>query len=111
TPPTLTYPLLTALATVLLPFVGFLLSALAGKRAKSGAISIATIALAVATAGYTFAQVWGTAPVHAQWLWFTIGERAFHVGILLDNLSVLMLLLVAVVALPVHIYSDRKSVV
>lgn len=105
TPPTLTYPLLTALATVLLPFVGFLLSALAGKRAKSGAISIATIALAVATAGYTFAQVWGTAPVHAQWLWFTIGERAFHVGILLDNLSVLMLLLVAVVALPVHIYS------
>ena len=105
TPPTLTYPLLTALATVLLPFVGFLLSALAGKRAKSGVISITAIAMAVVTAAYTFAHVWGQAPIHAQWHWFTIGKQAFHVGILLDNLSALMLLLVAVVALPVHLYS------
>ncbi|MEC3878995.1 NADH-quinone oxidoreductase subunit L [Parapedobacter sp. 10938] len=104
-PSTLTYPILTAVATVLLPFVGFLLSALAGKRAKSGVISITTIALAVIAAGYTFAQVWDSDPIHAQWHWFTIGEQVFHVGILLDNMSVLMLLLVTVVALPVHIYS------
>lgn len=105
TPPTLTYPILTALATVLLPFAGFLLSAMVGRRAKNGVISIAAIALAVATAGYTFAQVWGGEPIHTQWQWFTVGEQVFHVGILLDNMSVLMLLLVAVVALPVHLYS------
>ncbi len=103
--PTPTYPILAALATVLLPFVGFLLSAVAGKKAKSGVLSITAIALSVITAGYTFAQVWGNAPIHAQWHWFTVGERAFHVGVLLDNISVLMLLLVTVVALPVHAYS------
>ncbi|HWK59507.1 MAG TPA: NADH-quinone oxidoreductase subunit L [Parapedobacter sp.] len=103
--PTTTYPLLAALATVLLPFIGFLLSAIAGRRAKSGAISITAIALSVVTAGYAFANVWGGDPIHAQWRWFIIGEQAFHVGVLLDNIAVLMLLLVAVVALPVHIYS------
>ena len=101
----MTYPLLTALATVLFPFVGFLLSALAGRRARSGAIAITAAALALVAAGCTFAQVWGGEAIHARWHWFTIGDRAFHVGILLDNISVFMLLLVAVVALPVHIYS------
>ena len=90
---------------MLLPFVGFLLSALAGKRAKSGAIAITASALALLTAGYTFAQVWGGEALHIQLHWFTIGDHPFHVGILLDNISVLMLLLVAAVALPVHIYS------
>src|SRR5690606_25412905 len=85
--------------------MGFLLSALAGRRAKCGAISITAIALSVVAAGYTFASVWGGELSHAQWQWFTIGDQVFHVGLLLDNLSVLMLLLVAVVALPVHIYS------
>ncbi len=90
---------------MLLPLVGFLLSAIGGKKTKNGAIAITTIALSVATAGYTFAQVWGSEPIHAQWHWFTIGERAFRVGVLLDNISVLMLLLVTAVALPVHLYS------
>lgn len=105
TPLTPTYTLLAALATVLLPFIGFLLSVLAGKKAKSGAIGISTIALTVVTAAYTFAQVWDSEPIHVQWQWFTIGEQTFHVGVLLDNISVFMLLLVAIVALPVHIYS------
>ena len=101
----MTYPLLAALATVLLPFTSFVLSALAGKRAKSGAITITAAALALLMAGYTFAQVWGGETVHAQWDWFTIGDETFHVGILLDNMSVFMLVLVAAVALPVHVYS------
>ncbi len=68
-------------------------------------MAIITIALSVITAGYTFAMVWGEAPIHAQWHWFTIGNEAFHLGIFLDNIAVLMLLVVATVALPVHIYS------
>lgn len=90
---------------MLLPFIGFLLSAIAGKRAKSGTIAITTIILGAVCAAYTFAQVWDNGAIHAQWHWFTIGEQVFHVGVLLDNMSVFMLLLVAVVALPVHIYS------
>lgn len=50
-------------------------------------------------------QVWGTDAVHGQWQWFVIGDRAFHIGVLLDNQSVLMLLLIPLIALPVHIYS------
>jgi len=90
---------------VLLPFVGFLLSAISGKRAKNGAIALTAITLSVLAAGYAFAQVWGGEPIHAQWRWFTIGEQTLYVGVLLDNMAVLMLMLVAVVALPVHIYS------
>jgi NADH-quinone oxidoreductase subunit L len=43
--------------------------------------------------------------IHQQLLWFTIGNTKLYAGILLNNLSVLMLLLVSVIALPVHIYS------
>lgn len=96
---------MAALAAVLLPFIGFLLGVIAGKRARSGAIALITIALSLLAAGYTFIQVWGGDPIHVQWNWFTIGEQIFHVGILLDNMAVLMLLLVAMVALSVHVYS------
>ncbi len=101
----LTYPLLAALSAVLLPFVGFLLSAAFGKRSQNGAIAIAAISLSLLAAVYAFTQVWNQDPIHAQWQWFTIGHKAFHVGLLLDNMSVLMLLLISVIALPVHIYS------
>lgn len=103
--PTPTYPLLAALSAVLLPFIGFLLSAMLGKRARSGGIAIASITLSLLAAGYAFAQVWGHDPVHAQWHWFTVGQQSFHVGMLLDDKAVLMLVLVCLVALPVHGYS------
>ncbi|WP_257669027.1 NADH-quinone oxidoreductase subunit 5 family protein [Parapedobacter tibetensis] len=100
-----TYPLLAASLAIMLPFAGFLLSAICGKRSKNGVIAIITISLSLLAAGYTFTQVWDNAPLHVQWHWFTIGQQAFHVGIWLDNMAVLMLLLVPLVALPVHIYS------
>lgn len=101
----MTYLPFVALAAVLLPFAGSLLSAIAGRRSQSGAIAITAIAGSLLTAAYVFAQVWGNAPVHGQWQWFVIGETPFHVGLLLDNQSVLMLLLVPLIALPVHLYS------
>lgn len=101
----LTYPLLAALSAVLLPLAGFLLSAALGKRARNGAISISAISLSLLAACYAFAQVWNQDPIHIQWHWFTIGEQTFHVGLLLDNMAVLMLVLVSVIALSVHIYS------
>ena len=102
---TLTYPLLATLSAVLLPFIGFLLSAALGKRARSGVVSTSAISLSLLAAGYAFSQLWDQPPLHIQWHWFTIGERVFHVGLLLDNMAVLMLLLVCLIALAVHIYS------
>jgi NADH-quinone oxidoreductase subunit L len=40
-----------------------------------------------------------------QQVWFTVGATKVQVGVLLNNLSVLMLVLVSLIALPVHIYS------
>lgn len=85
--------------------MGFLLSALLGKKHKSGGIAIAAIAGSLLAAGYVFTQIWGSTPLHEQWQWFIIGDRAFHVGLLLDNQSAFMLLLVPLIALPVHVYS------
>ncbi|RYD91779.1 MAG: NADH-quinone oxidoreductase subunit L, partial [Sphingobacteriales bacterium] len=52
-----------------------------------------------------FFSVWNVPVIHAQTTWFIIGATNVQVGLLLNNLSVLMLLLVPVIALPVHIYS------
>lgn len=101
----LTYPLLAALSAVLLPFLGFLLSAALGKKAGNGAIAISAISLSLLAAGYAFSQVWNQEPIHVQWNWFTVGSQEFHVGLMLDNMAVLMLVLVCLIALPVHIYS------
>ena len=55
---------------------------------------------------FVFAKVWNANHlVHQQLLWFTIGDTKVYGGILLNNLSALMLLLVNLIALPVHIYS------
>ncbi|MGK6353089.1 NADH-quinone oxidoreductase subunit L [Parapedobacter sp. DT-150] len=102
---TLTYPLLAALSAVLLPFVGFLLSILFGKRASHGSFAIAAIGLSLLAAAYTCTQVWGQAPIHMQWHWFSVGRQTFHVGLLLDSMGALMLVVVCLVALLVHVYS------
>lgn len=76
-----------------------------GKRALSRTLSIASISCSLVAAFYVFTHVWAQGTLHVQWVWFTIGEHVLRVGILLDNLSVIMLLLVPLIALPVHIYS------
>src|SRR5690606_9906716 len=101
----MTYPILATLVAVLSPLGAFLLSALMGRRSVSRVLSIASIAGSLLAAIYVFGQVWEQDILHAQWTWFTIGEYQTRVGILLDNLSVVMLLLVPLIALPVHIYS------
>jgi NADH-quinone oxidoreductase subunit L len=95
------------LAAVLAPFVAFLLNALVfdkGSRA-SGWLSTLAILISTVCAVLVFAKVWNSGLYyHQQYLWFTIGDTKIIAGILLNNLSVLVLLLVAVIALPVHIY-------
>lgn len=96
-----------ALAAVLLPLAAFLVNiCLPGKRnAASGWISTLAMLLSVVLSATVFAQVWNKPQLHVQQLWFTIGSTKLYAGVLLNNLSVLMLLLVSLIALPVHIYS------
>jgi NADH-quinone oxidoreductase subunit L len=89
-------PLLTALINLLLP----------NRSGKfSGWLSTGGILLSAVAAAVVFGRVWNHEQVHMQQLWFSIGETKVNAGILLNNLSVFMLLLVTVIAVPVHIYS------
>lgn len=87
------------------PLAAFLYQSLLGKRDQSGIVSLLAITLSFIAGGLTWFTIWNNAPVTVQADWFTIGETSFKVGILLNNLSTLMLFLVPTVALPVHIYS------
>ncbi|MGN0019536.1 MAG: NADH-quinone oxidoreductase subunit L [Sphingobacterium hotanense] len=99
-------PVFAAIVVVALPFIAFLIQALLGKRSTSGNISLIAICLStVISMVFVFAEVWQSIPRSATQPWFTIGINTFTVGVLLNNLTVLMQLLVCVIALPVHIYS------
>lgn len=96
-----------ALAAVLLPLLAFVVNVcLPGKNNKAaGWISTLAILASAVFSVFVFSKVWNRHQVHQQELWFTIGKTKLYAGILLNNLSVLMLLLVSLIALPVHIYS------
>jgi NADH-quinone oxidoreductase subunit L len=99
---------LLAVAAALMPllsFVGILL--IPGKKGRAASLSISAIAVSFLISGFLLIQIWNNQNVHQQVSWFTIGETAFTIGILLNNLSVLMLLLVTSIALLVHIYSTK----
>jgi NADH-quinone oxidoreductase subunit L len=96
-----------ALAVVLLPLAAFIVNILLpGKRNRfSGWVSSVAILLSAILSAIIFASAWNRPEIHLQGVWFTVGNTKFYAGIWLNNLSVLMLLLVSLVALPVHIYS------
>jgi NADH-quinone oxidoreductase subunit L len=97
-----------ALAAVLLPLLAFIINIFfPGKNNRApGWISTGAIMFSCVLSVFVFAKVWDTNHlVHQRLLWFTIGDTKVYAGVLLNNLSVLMLLLVNVIALPVHIYS------
>jgi NADH-quinone oxidoreductase subunit L len=93
-------------AAVALPlFAAFINFCLPVKSKLAGWVSTVAILLSCVLSAKVFAGVWNGNPVHAQHIWFTIGNTEVMAGILLNNLSVLLLLLVSLIALPVHIYS------
>ncbi|MBL4674711.1 MAG: NADH-quinone oxidoreductase subunit L [Mucilaginibacter sp.] len=95
-----------AIWAVALPFVAFALNLLLFSKSKIAAlISTTAIVASLVLAVKVFLSVWNAPVIHAQTTWFIIGATKVQVGLLLNNLSVLMLLLVPVIALPVHIYS------
>jgi NADH-quinone oxidoreductase subunit L len=95
-----------AIITVVLPFAAFVVNfLLLGKSKASGWVSTLAILASTILAADVFFKIWDNHTINLQQVWFTIGATKVQAGILLNNLSVLMLLLVSVIALPVHIYS------
>lgn len=99
-------PITASMLVVLLPFVAFIIQAILGKKSTSGIFSLVAIVLSTILSGlFVFAEVWNSTPLQADYTWFTIGEKTFSIGVLLNNLTVLMQFIVCIIALPVHIYS------
>lgn len=99
-------PINASILVVLFPFIAFLIQAIQGKKSSSGLLSIIAIILStLLSGGFVFAEIWNNIPQHVSYDWFRIGNKTFTTGILLNNLTVLMLFIVCIVALPVHIYS------
>ncbi|WP_183566302.1 NADH-quinone oxidoreductase subunit L [Mucilaginibacter sp. SP1R1] len=93
-------------AAVALPLLAALINFFLPVKSKvAGWVSTVAILLSCVLSARVFTIIWNNPQVHAQQVWFTIGSTKVYAGLLLNNLSVLMLLLVSLIALPVHIYS------
>lgn len=99
-------PILASFLVVLIPFAASILQACVGKNNKSGNIALVAILIsALLSITVVLPAIWNKTPVEATYSWFTIGNTTFTVGILLNNLTVLMQIIVCLIAVPVHIYS------
>ena len=92
-----------ALTVVTAPFLAFLLSLIVKKLASLfGVLSISTSFIASLI---LFLAVWQKQTFHFAFNWINIGNTKIDLGILLNDLSVTMLLLVSLIALLMHFYS------
>lgn len=96
------------MVATLLPFVTFIVTlGIRHKITRGGTVAIFNSALSLLISVFVFCHIWNVGEVHSQIKWFTIGTFTLHVGVLLNNLSVVMMVLVSGIALLVHIYSTR----
>jgi len=95
---------LIALLAAILPLFSFVFLP-ASKKGGGANIALSTISLSFLLSLYLFFQIWNATPEHQQLHWFLIGNVQFYAGILLNNLTVLMMVLVSGISVLVHIYS------
>jgi len=99
-----------------LPFAGFLVLALAGFRMPRRAIAtvaVAAVALAaivaiVVAAWFIAAPPTGHAWTQTVWQWFAVAGFAPTIGFRFDALALVMAVVVAVVALLIHVYASAS---
>ncbi|OYX96427.1 MAG: hypothetical protein B7Y76_08865, partial [Sphingobacteriia bacterium 35-40-5] len=95
---------LIALLAAILPLFSFVFI-LSSKRGGGANFALSTISLSFLLSMYLFSHIWNAEPEHKQFSWFMIGKVQFYAGILLNNLSILMMVLVSGISVLVHIYS------
>lgn len=99
-------PVLASILVILFPLCAFVLQAIRGKKDQTGVFSLIAIICSTVFSGlFVFANVWEQQAISQTYEWFTIGNKEFTIGILLNNLTVLMQFIVCIIALPVHLYS------
>ncbi|PVY42865.1 NADH-quinone oxidoreductase subunit L [Pontibacter virosus] len=99
-----------ALAVLLLPLLVFVLLYPAGKKLprQGDWVGIGATGLAFALSIYLFTQTWNAEVSHSRTVWFSLPGgyiTNFTAGILLDNLTVLMLVIVTFISLLVQLFS------
>lgn len=94
-----------ALAAVLLPFIAFVINCFIKKSKSAGWVSTVAILLGSVVSVIVFNHTFNGSDIHISRVWFIIGDTKVYAGLLLNKLSTIMLLLVNLIALPVHIFS------
>ena len=95
----------------LAPLVGAVAAGFFGRRLgreNSHRVTIAGVAVAFLLSCYAFVHVvFGDAPVFDEsiYTWLVSGDIRFEIGFLVDDLTVLMMLVVTFVSLMVHVYT------
>ncbi|MBC5772603.1 NADH-quinone oxidoreductase subunit L [Pontibacter sp. KCTC 32443] len=100
----------TALVVLLLPLLAFFVLFCFGKRLprRGDWLAIGISAITFALSVYLFTQTWNTATFHTRTTWFSLPSSIvsdFTAGILLDNLTVLMLVIVTFISTLVQLFS------
>ncbi len=91
----------------LIPFTGFVITLLLGKKYCSLASKISTIFLAICVilSFYSVYLVYTKGSFSLETTWYITGKYSISMGFLADGLSVMMLVVVSVVSFLVHLYS------
>jgi NADH-quinone oxidoreductase subunit L len=112
----MTEPITLALILLFLPLLGFTIQILFGRflPRQGDFIATACIGGSAAIALYLFFTLLlgdsrGMEPIERQWEWLRVGvggaDLTIHFGILLDNVTLVMLVVVAFISFLIHVYS------
>ena len=97
----------------ILPFAGFMVLGLLGRRLPPnavaaigvGSIGLSALFSALVTAAFLVHPPAGQVFTQTLWTWFQVGEFAPGISFYLDALSLIMVLVVVFVSLLIHLYS------
>jgi NADH-quinone oxidoreductase subunit L len=95
------------LLSVALPLLSFVLSFVVADK-YSWAVSITApflLLLSALASAIVFFSIEDAYPYSAQFTWFEVGSHSFMAGVLINNLSATMLLVVTFISLLIHTYS------
>jgi len=105
---------LSALLIPILPLTAFAIQAFFGRRLPRGGdwVSLAGIAAAFLLSARFFMQAFTAYDPHwaidmEPWVWLDLGLTKISVGLLIDNITVIMLMVVTTVSGLVHLYSTE----
>lgn len=92
--------------SLLSPFLGAILLFLKKENTYADKIAVSLMAISVIGNVYLFYYSWAVAPIVMKGEWFLVGNHSFIATLRIDQLSGMLLSMVAVISLFVHIFSS-----